>query len=197
MISEHTLNLVKKENKLVYYLIIAFFKLIELKQFRDLGKILAESNEYIQKDWINENTFLKVKKRDDSDLNGSGYDLITFDDLMRIQGKIRSGEFHLEQTRRKSKKNENSSVTGHVSYSVGEADVYLFSRPDKDEYSNLEKWSFIAIPEEVLIDPNNPEYLITNIPKKIWSKYLGCPSKVLEDEYTKIVNKHKKSLICS
>jgi hypothetical protein len=50
MISENTLKLIKKENKLVYYLIIAFFKLIELKKLRDLGKILAESNEYIQMD---------------------------------------------------------------------------------------------------------------------------------------------------
>jgi hypothetical protein len=193
MISEHTLSLVKKENKLAYYLIIAFFKLVESKQLRDLGKILAESNEYIQKDWINENTSLKVKKRDDNNFNASGYDLITFDGLMKIQGKIRVGTLHLEQTRRKSKKNENSSNTGHVSYSKGEADIYLFSRPDKDEYSNLEKWEFIAIPEEVLVDPNNPNYLITTIPKKIWSKYVDQPNEVLENKYNKIVNNHKKS----
>jgi hypothetical protein len=189
MISENTLKLIKKENKLVYYLIIAFFKLIELKKLRDLGKILAESNEYIQMDWINENTFLKIKKRDDNDLNGSGYDLITWDGLITIQGKIRSDKFHLEQTRRKSEKNKNSSVTGHVSYSVGEADIYLFSRPDTEDYGNIEKWSFIAIPERELIDPKNPNYLITSVPKKIWLNYLDKAKEVLESEYNKKVNR--------
>lgn len=195
MISKSTLKQVKKESKLVYYLIIAFSKLVEFKQLRELGKILAESNEYIQKDWINENTSLKVKKRDDNDLNASGYDLVTWDGAMKIQGKIRVSDFHLEQTRRKSKKNENSSDSGHVAYSVGEADVYLFSRPDKEQYDCMEKWSFIAIPEFELIDPNNPKYLITSVSKKIWSKYLGNTSKVLEEEYLKIVNKRKKTLI--
>jgi hypothetical protein len=196
MISENTLKQLNKESKIVYYLVIAFLKLLESKKLRDLGKLLAESNEYIQEDWINENTNLKVKKRQDNDLNASGFDLTTFDEIMTIQGKIRVGTMHLEQTRRKSTKNEDSSDTGQVAYSVGEADVYLFSRPDKDEYGNIDKWSFIAIPQRDLIDLKNPKYLITNIPKKIWGKYVGNTKETLESEYLKIlVNKHKNIII--
>ena len=73
MISENTLKQLNKESKIVYYLVIAFLKLLESKKLRDLGKLLAESNEYIQEDWINENTNLKVKKRQDNDLNASGF----------------------------------------------------------------------------------------------------------------------------
>lgn len=196
MISENTLKQLKKESKIIYYLVIAFLKLLDTKKLRDLGKLLAESNEYIQEDWINENTNLKVKKRQDDDLNASGFDLTTFDGLMKIQGKIRVDAIHLEQTRRKSKKNGDSSDTGHVAYSIGEADVYLFSRPDKDEYGNLNKWSFIAIPERELINPKNPQYLIPKVPKKIWGKYLGIAKETLESEYVKIlVNKHKNITI--
>jgi hypothetical protein len=190
MISEKTLNQVKKESKIIYYLIIAFISLIKNKQIRDIGKILAESNEYIQRDWINENTKLNVKKRDDSDNNGTGYDLISNDEVLTIQGKLRAKELHLENTRRKSKKNYNSSDTGHVAYSVGEADLYLFSRPNISNYENVDKWSFIAIPESELIDKNNPNYLVTRVPKTIWSKYLNNSIEVIEKEY---VNKVKKT----
>jgi hypothetical protein len=197
MISKTTLSQVKKESKLVYYLIITFNKLLDKKAVRDLGKILAEANEYILMDWINENTLLEVNKRDDNDLNASGYDLITLDKLMKIQGKIRVDSMHLEQTRRKSIKNKDSSDTGHVAYSVGEADVYLISRPNRDDYANLGKWCYIAIPEEALIDPKNPNFLITSIPKKIWSKYVGITEQVLTEVYNKLVNKHEKILINS
>jgi len=197
MISNNVLEQVKKEGKIEYYLIMALHKLLEQKQIRDLGKILAESNELIQMDWINNNTSLRVKKRDDKDLNASGYDLTTLDGLMTIQGKIRVSDIHLEQTRRKSKKNKDSSDTGHVAYSVGEADIYLFSRPNIDNYGDLYKWSYIAIPEYDLIDSKNPNYLITRVPKKIWSKYVGKAEKVLQETYEKKVNEYKKLLINS
>lgn len=154
-------------------------------ELRDLGKLMAEPNEYIQRDWINENTSLRVVKRDevDVDSNASGYDLITTDMKLRIQSKLRASTLHLEQTRRKSKKNQKNSNTGHVRYAAGEADVYMFSRPDTTDYINVSKWQYIAIPESALIDPKNPTYLIPIIPSKIWKQYVGKAKEVLETLY--------------
>ena len=104
---------------------------------------------------------------------------------IKIQSKLRAKELHLEQTRRKSKKNKNSSVTGHVTYSVGEADVYMFSRPDVDDYLNIGKWDYIAIPERYLTDEKNPKYLVPRVNKSIWKNFIGIPVRTLEKEYDK------------
>lgn len=185
MITEELLGKVKEQSPLFYYQCIALQKLLEKKQVRELGKLIAESNEYIQQDWINENTNVVVKRRDDDDKNGAGYDLESLDGILTIQGKVRSSDLHLEQTRRKSKKNLNSADTGHVAYSVGESDLYMFTRPNMDDYSNLSEWDFIVIPEKELIDPKNPNCLLTRIPKRIWKKYLGMAVQVINEEYTK------------
>lgn len=151
---------------------------------RDLGKLLAGPNEYIQRDYIHKTTSLKVKIRNDNNLNGDGFDLITEDGVLKIQSKLRAGpSMYLEQTRRKTKKNANSSHTGQATYSVGEADIYLFSRPNTDDYLNLEKWDFIAIPETALIDPKNSKYLLPRVPKIIWKNYVGKSKKILESTY--------------
>jgi hypothetical protein len=175
----------KKNQKSVYYLWKSQKDLSKNIELRDLGKLFADANEHIQADWINENTTLNVVKRDDFNLdsNASGYDLITHDSILKIQSKLRATSIHLEQTRRKSEKNEFSSDTGHVRYSVGEADVYLFSRPDINDYLNIEKWNYIAIPESALIDPLNPKYLLPRVPKGIWKKYVGKTKEILENEY--------------
>jgi hypothetical protein len=181
MISNKTLELIKKENKIIYYLVLSFINILNKKDNRELGKILANANEDIQRDWINENTKLKTKRRDDDDINGSGYDLITTDGLVKINAKIRINNLYLENTRRKSAKNSDNSRTGHVAYSVGESDIYLFSKPNKSDYDNLDDWNFIAIPETELIDPNNPKYLVTSISKKIEKKYIGKTKETLEN----------------
>ena len=181
-----------KENEpATYYLYLSQKDLSKNSELRDLGKLFADPNEHIQTDWINENTKLKVKKRNDfaTDANAGGYDIITTDGLLKIQAKLRAGTIHLEQTRRKSQKNINSSSTGHVRYSVGEANVYMFSRPDITDYLNINKWEFIAIPERELIDPKNKKYLLPRIKKSIWSKYVGKAKEVLEYEYKIIINK--------
>lgn len=182
----------KENDPILYYLSLSKESLVNGNlELRDLGKLLADPNEYIQRDYINENTSLKVIKRKDGDLNAGGFDLITSDGVLKIQSKLRATAIHLEQTRRKSKKNTNNSNTGHVRYSVGEADVYVFSRPNCSDYLNLKKWQFIAIPETALIDPNNPKYLLPRVPKSIWKKYVGMTKKILENEYLnkkKIIN---------
>jgi hypothetical protein len=191
MLSNETLCQIKKESKIIYYLIVSFITILGKNDNRELGKILANANEDVQKDWINSNTILETKKRDDQDLNGSGFDLITVDNLLTINSKIRVNTLHLENTRRKSGKNKESSKNGHVAYSVGESDVYLFSRPKKDEYSNLNKWEFIAIPEKELIDPKNPKYLVTNVSKKLEKKYIGKTKETLENIYQEKLTKSK------
>jgi hypothetical protein len=176
----------------IYYLILSQTDLIKNSNVRDLGKMFAESNEYIQRDWINENTSLNVSKREEiqHDANASGYDLITNDLVLKLQSKVRFGTLHLEQTRRKSKKNKDSSNTGHVRYSVGEADVYIFSRPKSVEgYLDIKSWDFLAIPERALEDPNLPGYLLNNVPKKIWKQFVGKAKQVLESEYQRKLNK--------
>ena len=158
---EEVYKWLKENDPMLYYLSISMQNLSDGNlELRDLGKLFADPNEYIQRDYINKNTSLKVIKRKDGDLNATGFDLITTDSILKIQSKLRAGAIHLEQTRRKSKKNTNSSNTGHVRYSVGEADVYIFSRPDCSDYLNLKKWQYIAIPETALIDPKNPKYLL-------------------------------------
>ena len=57
--------IVKMNRKIQKYFSIALNSLVEEKNWRDLGKIMAEPNEYIQRDWINDNTSLEVIKRDD------------------------------------------------------------------------------------------------------------------------------------
>ena len=177
----------KKNEPLVYYLTESQKSLSKDTNLRDLGKLFADPNEHIQKDWINENTKLNVEIRDDfnDDANASGYDLCTTDGVLKIQSKLRAVTLHLEQTRRKSIKNKNSSSTGHVRYSVGEADVYMFSRPDVDDYLNIGKWDYIAIPERYLTDEKNPKYLVPRVNKSIWKNFIGKTIGILEEEYDK------------
>lgn len=175
----------QKNHPALYYLSLSMNDLSLNQEYRDLGKLFANPNEYILTDWINENTTLKVIKRNDfkSDSNASGYDLITVDSKLKIQAKLRADKLHIEQTRRKSKKNNLSSDTGHVRYSVGEADVYVFSKPQIENYLDIKKWDYIVIPEWELIDPKNMGYLIPYVPKKIWGRYVGKPVETLENEY--------------
>ena len=161
----------------------AFDNMIIEKDTRELGKFLAIANEYMQKEWINSNTSLKVMREaggNDGDKNGSGYDLISQYGL-RIQSKFRSSSFHLECTRRISQKNEGAaSSSGHVAYSAGEADVYLFTRPNGN-YSDVSKAELIAIPGQMLEDPKNPGFLRRNVPKSIIIQWIGKTKEVLEN----------------
>jgi hypothetical protein len=188
------MDILKKNSPAKYYLCKSLDSLIKRESVGPLGKILAEANEFIQADWINKNTKIKVVKReelDDSklnfDKNASGFDLITTDGKMKIQSKLRFSVLHLEQTRRVSDKNKNSSGSGHVQYSVGESDVYLFSRPAcVKDYDEPDKWAYFAIPETALIDPNNSNYLRRTVPKKIWKQYLDKAPEILESVYNNL-----------
>ncbi|SVD82455.1 uncharacterized protein METZ01_LOCUS435309 [marine metagenome] len=187
------------------YLENSMNRLIKEGNLRDLGKMFGDANEDLQCDWIAENTsFTALPRTDfDDDPDASGFDLLTTTALMRIQSKIRVNDMHLEQTRRKSSKHEgDASTTGHVSYSKGEFDVLLVSRPlgnkatkrDKyvdtsrpiEEYPDVEKWDMIAIPEYALHDPKRPGFLRNSVPKSIWSQYVGRAAEVLEEVYESV-----------
>jgi hypothetical protein len=189
------------------YLENAMNRLIIENNLRDLGKMFGDANEDIQSDWIAKNTsFTALPRSDfDDDPDASGFDLKA-DNGMLIQSKVRVNGIHLEQTRRKSAKNDgDASSTGHVSYSIGEFDVLLVSRPlgnkasrlDKyedtsrsiEEYTNVEKWDMIAIPVKTLEDPKRPGYLYNNVPKKVWGPYVGRAVEVLEEVYESVSNR--------
>jgi len=193
---------------LVEYQEIAMKRLIKEGNLRDLGKMFGDANEDVQSDWIAKNTsFTALPRSDfDDDPDASGFDLLTTTGLMRIQSKIRVDTIHLEQTRRKSSKHEgDASATGHVSYSVGEFDVLLVSRPlgnkatkrdnytdtsrPIEEYPDVEKWDMIAIPEYALYDPKRPGLLRNSVPKSIWSQYVGRAAEVLEEIYESVSNR--------
>ena len=183
--------------------------LVQENMLQELGKMSGDMNESVQRDFINEKTSITCGRRLDGDIDpdASGFDLITLDDVgMKIQSKVRVKNIHLEQTRRNSAKNSGeASSTGHVSYSVGEFDVLLVSRPlgnkasrlDKyedtsrpiEEYTNVEKWDMIAIPSEALEDPKRPGYLYNNVPKKVWGPYVGRAVEVLEEVYESVSNR--------
>ena len=172
----------------VYYLAISSTNLVKNGNVRDLGTLYAEANEYIQLDWVNENTNLRVIKRDEFDNSGTadGWDLITSDGVLKIQSKLRFGGFHIEQTRRNTTNNalNNRANSGYIRYAVGEADVYLFSKPKSlEQYTDIKSWDIIAIPEEELIDLNCPGFLYRSVPKKIWTKWIGKTKDVLEQTH--------------
>ena len=76
--------------------------------------------------------------------------------MMRIQSKIRVKDIHLEQTRRKSSKHEgDASATGHVSYSKGEFDVLLVSRPLGNKATKRDKYTDTSRPIEEYPDVEN------------------------------------------
>jgi hypothetical protein len=182
-------------------------RLIKEGNLRDLGKMFGDANEDVQSDWIAKNTsFTALPRSDfDDDPDASGFDLKAKNGMF-IQSKVRVGGIHLEQTRRKSLKNDgDASSTGHVSYSVGEFDVVLISRPlgnkssrldtyedtsrSIEEYPNVEKWDMIAIPSTELEDPKRLGYLYNNVPKKVWGPYVGRAAEVLEEVYESVSNR--------
>jgi hypothetical protein len=182
------LNWLRKNKPNIYYLYISSKSLINNSNVRDLSKLYAEANEFIQRDWINSNTNVTVVKREDYEHSGNaaGFDLISIDGKLKIQSKLRYNGLHIEQTRRNSVKNNKAtnSNTGYTRYAIGEADVYLFSKPPTIEsYNDINSWNFIAIPESELIDKNYPGYLLSSVPKKIWTRFLGKTKDVIENEY--------------
>lgn len=164
------------------YMNKAYSKMVETADTRELGKMLAIPSEYWQEDWINSQTSLSVSRREDvedCDKNQAGYDLLSTRG-QRIQCKFRSKDLHLENTRRNSAKNQGAaSTSGHVAYSVGECDVFCFTRPN-GEFKTTEGWEILAIPAAALEDPKNLGFIRKRVPKAIEREYAGRAQEVLE-----------------
>ena len=164
------------------YVRMAYDVMVQTVDTREIGKTLAIPSEYWQRDWINEETSLEVQRREDvedCDRNQSGYDLRSAKGL-RIQSKFRSSALHLENTRRNSQKNQGAaSSSGHVAYSLGECDVFCFTRPN-GEYNTTDKWEILAIPAAALEDPKNPGFIRRSIPKSLERQWIGRAKEVLE-----------------
>jgi len=166
-----------------HYVNLAFGDMIRTSDTRELGKLLAIPSEYFQRDWINSKTDLSVSRREDvedCDRNQSGYDLLSEGGL-RIQCKFRSKAIHLENTRRNSKKNQGAaSISGHVQYSLGECDVFCFTRPNNN-YEDTREAHVLAIPAADLEDPKNPGFIRRSVPMSIAREYEGRAREVLEN----------------
>jgi hypothetical protein len=180
-----------EEGTLQYYHLMSYRSLVKEKNKRDLGKSLADANEYIQRDYLNKISPIKFMRREEYmneknmvDKNGMSWDLISVDKNVTItaQSKFRGSQLHLEQTRRSSEKNKDAYVNGHVRYSLGESDFYFFTLPH-DEYETHENWEYIAIPEKALEDPEKPGYLVSSVSMDIQNKYRGRVREVIETIY--------------
>jgi hypothetical protein len=172
----------------IYYMKLASDNFLKKRNVRELGKIFSEANEYIQRDWIHTNTALKVIRNDEYTQSnvGDNYDLITSDGILKIQCKLRFSRLYIEQTRRPTKNNNinDRASSGYVRYALGEADIYLFSRPNSIErYNDIKSWDIVAIPEYELIDNNKSRYLVVAVSHKIFKKYVGKTKETLENTY--------------
>ena len=72
---------------------------------------------------------------------------------------------------------------------LDELDVVLISRPNLDEYENMDKWELIALPTKDIEDPKTPGYCYANVPKKVWFKYVGRAKEVMEEVYESVSNR--------
>lgn len=110
--------------------------------------------------------------------NGPGFDRLLIPSCLKIQDKFRqvngetpfSKQVHFENTRRHSAKNQNqSSVTGHVRYTVSEFDYVLvvLCHIVDGQRQNYKDWSYSLISSSELEDVNNKGYCLPKIPSSL------------------------------
>lgn len=144
------------------------------KQHRDIGKVLAQAAEvYVIRE------LAKLSQRVITPVVGESYDCKTSDagPNVRAQVKFRMGDWHLETTRRNSKKNAETNSTGHVAYRKDEFDMLAIFTPSPT--FGLAGGQIRCIPSEALVDPNRPHQLVTNIRKSMRQLY-DTPEKTLD-----------------
>ena len=145
--------------------------IMDKKQHRDIGKLLAPAAEIHISKWLTEKSGRNVKC-----VTGKSWDGITDDDKpeVRVQSKFRMSDWHFETTRRNSKKNENTNSTGHVAYSKEEFDMVSIFKPSSS--FGITGSTIRCIPVSALIHPSKPEQLVTRI---------GAPIRKIYDNDTK------------
>jgi len=148
--------------------------IMDPKQHRDIGKVLAYVAEIHVNKWLSEKTGRPIKT-----VVGESYDGKTDDDkvCVRHQIKFRMNVWHLETTRRNSKKNIKTNRTGHVAYKNDEFDMIVIFKPSPT--FGIIGSSIRCIPVSVLINPQQPDQLITTINANIRKLY-DCSKKTDE-----------------
>lgn len=134
----------------------------------DVGKFLSPVSELFVAEFIKKKT-----GRNCIVVGQKTYDAVSpkqiFYPEVRLQIKLRTGTWHLETTRRVSKKNKDTSQSGHVAYRTNEFDALAIFIPG-DNFG-VNKSCIRIIPTKELIDPKHPHQLVRNISKKIRDKY--------------------------
>lgn len=140
--------------------------IMDSKQHRDIGKVLAYVVEIYVNKWLSEKTGRPIKT-----IIGEPYDGITYDDKppVRNQIKFRMGSWHFETTRRNSQKNAETNSTGHVAYKKDEFDMVIIFKPSSS--FGISGSTIRCIPVTALINPDKPDQLVTNISSSIRKIY--------------------------
>ena len=148
--------------------------IMDPKQHRDIGKVLAYVAEIHVNKWLAEKTGRPI-----INVVGESYDGKTDDDkpCVRNQIKFRMDAWHFETTRRNSKKNEETNSTGHVAYKKDEFDMLAIFKPSST--FGITGSTIRCIPVSALINPNKPDQLVPNINASIRKVY-DCDKKTDE-----------------
>lgn len=148
--------------------------IMDPKQHRDIGKVLAYVSENHVNNWLSEKSGRPIKS-----VVGEPYDGKTDDSepLVRNQIKFRMGAWHFETTRRNSKKNADTNSTGHIAYKKDEFDIVAIFRPSPT--FGISGSTIRCIPVSALVNPNKPDQLVTTINANIRKTY-DCGEKTDE-----------------
>lgn len=140
--------------------------IMDNKQHKDIGKILANSAEIYVNKWLSEKSGRPIKT-----VTSVSWDGITDDDkcTVRNQNKFRMNRWYIETTRRNSAKNAGTNATGHVAYRKEEFDMVAIFIPGPT--FGITDSTIRCIPTHVLINPKKPDQLITNITAPIRKIY--------------------------
>lgn len=148
--------------------------IMDPKQHRDIGKVLAYVAEIHVNNWLSKKTGRPIKN-----VVGESYDGKTDDDkpCVRNQIKFRMDAWHFETTRRNSQKNAGTNSTGHVAYKNNEFDMLAIFKPSPT--FGITGSTIRCIPVSVLVNPTKQDQLITNINANIRKVY-DCDEKTEE-----------------
>jgi hypothetical protein len=140
--------------------------IMDRKQHRDIGKVLAYVSEIHVNQWISEQAGRPIKT-----VTGESWDGITDDDKPKVRNQIkfRMDEWHFETTRRNSAKNAETNGTGHIAYRKDEFDMVAIFKPSPT--FGITNSTIRCIPVSALINPSKPDQLVTRIPMAIRKIY--------------------------
>lgn len=140
--------------------------IMDSKQHRDIGKVLAYAAEVYVNKWLSEKSGRPIKN-----IVGQAYDGKTDDDkpFVRNQIKFRMNAWHFETTRRNSQKNAETNSTGHIAYKNDEFDMVAIFKPSST--FGITGSTIRCIPVSALINPEKPDQLVTTINANIRKIY--------------------------